>query len=113
MNFNIDTVVVDMLSAIERTVENNWDVVKPNASYFLERDKERLQTLAVLMITGCLTDEKFQSRLDDQKKVIESELNEFLAIDKIIARQSANAAIAVLERAVGVAGSLRGVLNVA
>jgi hypothetical protein len=113
MNFNIDTVVVDMLSAIKGTVENNWDIVKPNARYFLERDKERLQMLAVLRITDYLTDEKFQSRLEDQRQIIESELNELLAIDKTIARQSAYAAIAVLQNAVGVSGSLRGVLKVA
>lgn len=111
MSFNIDIVMVDMLSAIKGTVENNWDIVKFNTSHLLQRDKERLQMLAVLRITGCLTDEKYQARLEDQKQVIESELSEFIAINETTAKLSAYAAIDVLEKAVGGADSLSCVLE--
>lgn len=100
MSFDIDNVLSDILSAMKGAVGNNWEGVKSTADQFFQRDKERLQLIANLRITGELNDEKFQSRLDDEKLVLEAELNALAVVSKAIAQ---NAAIDVVEKAVVVA----------
>lgn len=108
MNFDINTVIADMISAIKGTVVNNAGKIESAARLFLERDKDRLKMLAELRITGELTAEEFKSRLEDQKLVIEAELNALEVIAKAVAQEAANAAINVLEKAVEVA--IKGIL---
>ena len=103
MNFDINEVLANMLSAIKGAVEDNWDVVKITANQFLERKKERLVLLAELRITNELSQEKFESRLADEKLVVEAELHAIAVITKAIAQKAANAAIDVLVKAVKVA----------
>ena len=103
MNFDINEVLANMLSAIKGAVEDNWDVVKITANQFLERKKERLELLAELRITNELSQEKFESRLADEKLVVEAELHAIAVITKAIAQKAANAAIDVLVKAVKVA----------
>ena len=105
MNFDINEVVANMLSAIKGTVEDNWDEVKSTANQFLQRKKERLELLAVLRINGDLSQEKFESRLKDEKLIAEAELHAIAVISKAIAQKAANAAIEILEKAVKVAVS--------
>jgi len=100
MNFDINNVLADMLSAINGIVAGDWDKVKNTANQFLENDKERLQEIAQLRISGDLTDEKFQSRLSDEKLVVEAELNALEVVSKAIVQNAVNAAIDVLVKAV-------------
>lgn len=103
MNFDINNVLSDVLLAMKGTVGDNWEAVKSTSNQFLQRDKERLQLIAELRITGELTDEKFQSRLEDEKLILEAELNALTVVSKALAQNAANAAIDVLEKAVAVA----------
>jgi len=100
MKFDIDKVLADMLSAITGTVDNNRDKVGTLAAQFLQNDKDRLEMLTQLRLSGDLTDDKFLQRLADEKLVVEAELNALAVVSKAIAQQAANAAIAVLEKAV-------------
>lgn len=100
MDFDINEVLADMLSAIKGTVEDNWDDVKSTAVQFLDRRKDRLELLAELRITGELSQEKFESRLADEKLIFEAELHAVAVISKAIAQKAINAAIDVLEGAV-------------
>jgi len=100
MNFNIDTVLADMLGAIKGTITNNWGEVKNVADQFLQRKKEKLELIAQLRISGDLTQEKFESRLQDEKLVLEAELNALAVISKAIVQKAANAAIDILVNAV-------------
>lgn len=100
MNFDINEVLADMLSAIKGTVADNWNEVKPTANQFLQRKKERLELLAELRINGELSQEKFESRLLDEKLIVEAELHAIAVISKAIAQNAANAAIEILEKAV-------------
>ena len=103
MNFDINEVLSDMLSAITGTVKDNLDDVKSIGNNFLQRNKETLEMMAQLRISGDLNEEKFASRLNDQKLVLEAELNATAVKSKAIAQQAANAAIDVLEKAVKIA----------
>lgn len=103
MNFNINDVLADMLSAIKRSVGDNWDEVKSTAKQFLKNEKERLELIAELHISGELSQKKFEDRLLDNKVIVEAELNSLTVISKVMAQNAANAAIEVLDNAVKVA----------
>lgn len=100
MNFDINTVLADMGSAVKDTVEDNWDEAKSVTIQFLQNRKERIALLAQLRISGELSKEKFKSRLEDEKLLLEAELNALQVISKAIAQNATNAAIDVLEKAV-------------
>ncbi|MBU1013360.1 MAG: hypothetical protein KKG99_10160 [Bacteroidetes bacterium] len=103
MNFDINKVLADMLAAMKGTVSDHWSEVKDTANQFLQRDKDRLELLAELRITGDLNQEKFESRLQDEKLILEAELNALAVISKAIAQKAANAAFDVLQKAVNAA----------
>ncbi len=100
MSFDISKVLADMLSAIKGEVADNWDEVKSVANQFLLNRKDRLGLLAQLRIDGELSQEKFESRLNDEKLIVEAELNAIAVISKVIAQNAANAAIDILSKAV-------------
>lgn len=100
MDFNINEVLADMLSAIKGTVTDNWDEVKSTANQIFERKKERLQLLAELRLNGELSQEKFESRLQDEKLIVEAELHAVAVVSKAIAQKAANKALDVLNKAV-------------
>ncbi len=100
MNFDINEVLADMLTKIKNNVDENWDQVKDTSNQFLQNKKERLELLAELRINGELSEEKFQSRLKDEKLVLEAELHAIAVISKAIAQRATNGAIEVLEKAV-------------
>ncbi|RIH63465.1 hypothetical protein D1164_19505 [Mariniphaga sediminis] len=99
MSFNIDAVVSDMASAIKDVTGSHWNKVKGTADQFLQNRKESLALIAELRITGELSEEKFKSRLQDEKLIAEAQLNALAVISKAIAQKAANAAIEVLEKA--------------
>ena len=103
MKFDINEILAEMLSAIKGTVEDDWDEVKSIASQFLQRKKERLELIAELRINGDLSQEKFESRLKDEKLIVEAELHAIAVISKAIAQKAANAAMDILVKAVKVA----------
>lgn len=100
MNFNMNEVLSGMLSAIQGTVTDHWDEVKSTANQFLQRKKERLKLMAELRISGELSQEKFESRLEDEKLILEAELNALAVISKAIAQKAVNAAMDILDKAV-------------
>lgn len=100
MKLDINEILADMLSAIKGTVTENWDEVKGTANQFLQNRKERLELLAKLRIDNELTQEKFESYLEDEKLVLEAELHAIAVISKAIAQKATNAAIDVLKKAI-------------
>ena len=100
MNININEVVTDMLTAIKGTVEGNWKKVESTVNQFLQNRKESLELLVQLRIDGQIDQEEYDSRLADEKLVVEAELNALTVLSKAIAQNAANAAIAILDKAV-------------
>ena len=103
MDFDIDKVIADMISAVQDNVKDNWDAVKSTANQFFERRKKRLALIAGLRINGEISQEKFESRINDEKLIAEAELNAIAVISKAIAQKAINAAMDVLMKAVKVA----------
>ncbi len=100
MIFDINEVLAQMLGAIKTTVKDNWSNVKDTANSFLQDRKLRLELLASLRLQKQISQEFFLLRLNDEKKILESELHAVAIITKAIAQKAANAAIDILQGAV-------------
>lgn len=100
MNLDINKILENMLSAIKGEVGEHWGEVKSVAENFLKRRKERLELLAEMRISGDLSQEKFESRLEDEKLLAEAEFNAIAVLTKAMVQRAANAAIDVLTKAV-------------
>jgi hypothetical protein len=100
MAFDINETLADMLGSIKTTVKDNWNMVKDTANAFLQSKKDRLELLASLRIQNEISKEFFLKRMEDEKKILESELHAVAVITKAIAQRAANAAIDVLDKAI-------------
>ncbi len=100
MAFDINEVLAQMLGAIKTTTKDNWNNVKNTANSFLQDRTLRLELLASLRLQNQISQEFFLMRLEDEKKILESELHAVAIITKAIAQKAANAAIDVLQNAV-------------
>lgn len=103
MKFDINEVLADMLASIKENITDNWDIIKETLNDFFQRRKERLSLLTEFRLEGSISEEDFNSRLEDEKIILETELHTIAIIKKSIAQKSANDAIKVLENAVKVA----------
>jgi len=100
MNPDITTLLADMLLAMKNEVKKDWKEVQSTAKDFLERRKARLEMVIDFRVKGEITQEEFESRMSDEKSIMESELLAMKVISKAVAQKAANAAIEVLEKAV-------------
>ncbi|MGZ5219145.1 MAG: hypothetical protein ACXWWD_04225 [Chitinophagaceae bacterium] len=100
MAFDTNEVVAQMLGAVKTSVKDDWKLVKETASIFLQTRKDRLELLASLRLNNEISQKFFLKRLEDEKKIMESELHAVAIITKAAAQRAANAAIDVLGKAV-------------
>lgn len=100
MAFDINEVVAQMLGAVKTSVKDDWKLVKESANIFLQTRKDRLELLASLRLNNEISQKFFLKRLEDEKKILESELHAVAIITKAMAQRAANAAIDVLSKAV-------------
>jgi hypothetical protein len=100
MEFDLNEVFADMINAVKTNVKEDWPIVRESAATFLESKKLRLGLLAELRLNGEITDKSFNNHLEDEKKILESELHAVVIITKVAAQNAANAAIDILSKAV-------------
>ena len=100
MEFNINEVIAKMGLEIKNAAAEQWKELQAVTTQFLQNRKARLELLAHLRISGDITQERFLSRLEDEKLFAEAEFNSIEVISKATAQKAANAAIQVLEDAV-------------
>ncbi|TCO04056.1 hypothetical protein [Natronoflexus pectinivorans] len=98
--FNIDTTLKEMADAIGDTISKDKEKIKEIIVEILNRRKERMKMLVELRITGDLTQQRFESRLEDEKKVLEAEFNAIAALNKAMVQKAVNAALDVLTKTV-------------
>jgi hypothetical protein len=103
MNFDIDKTITGMLAAIKGSVQNDWKEVQETSSRFFQMNKNRYGKLVQYRISGKIDQANFESRLEDEKVMLEAELNTLAIISKVMAQNAANAALKVFEDAVKVA----------
>lgn len=103
MNFDINELLAQMSGAIKDSVKEDWPIVKEAANTYLLSRKQRLDLLISLRLENQITPEFFELRLKDEKSILESELHSLAIITKVVAQNAANAALAVLYKAVNAA----------
>ena len=79
MSFDIDTVLGDMLVAVENSIDSDWDNVKGYAKQVLENEKETLAELAAQRISGDLTEEELKSEI---RSTTEAELDGYELVEQ-------------------------------
>ena len=100
MDFNINEVLANMLSAMKSSFGDDWGVVKETANGFIQSKKIRLERLAKRRLAGTIDQEFFLDRLEDEKDILESELHAIAIVSAVLAQNAANAAIDVLTNAI-------------
>ncbi len=100
MAFDINEIVAQMLGAVKASVKDDWKLVRESAGTFLQSRKDRLDLLASLRLNNEISNKFFLKRLEDEKKILESELHAVAILTKSAAQRAANAAIDVLAKAV-------------
>ncbi|TMI78145.1 MAG: hypothetical protein E6H10_17690 [Bacteroidetes bacterium] len=98
MDFN--EVLAEMAQAIKGVVKEDWSVVKSTANDFLQDSKQRWQLLVSMRLNNEISEDNFKQRLKNEELILESNLHAIAIITKAAAQAAANAAIAVLEKAV-------------
>jgi hypothetical protein len=100
MAFDINEVTAQMLGAVKTTLKDNWSTAKETAASFLQTRKGRLELLVSLRLNNEINQKFFMKRLEDEKKIFESEMHAVAIITKAMAQKAANAALEVLTKAV-------------
>ncbi len=103
MAFDINEILPQMLEAMKAEVKKDWGSIKRTASGFLQNKKDRLIFLTNLRLKNQISEEDFKLRLKHEELILETELNALVLISKVTAQNAANAAIAVLNKAVSAA----------
>lgn len=103
MKIEINEILANMLNAMKISAKDDWSIVKKSANTFIQSKKDRLELLAILRISGEISEDFFVKRLEDEKEILASELHSIAIVNKILAQNAANAAFKVLEDVVNTA----------
>ncbi|HSD05792.1 hypothetical protein [Flavobacterium sp.] len=103
MKLDINEILADMLSAVKGSVKEDWAIIKKSANAFIQSKKDRLELLAIMRISGEISEEFFEKRLADEKEILTSELHSIAIVNKVAAQNAANAALKVLDDVVNAA----------
>jgi hypothetical protein len=103
MTLEINEILANMLNAMKISTKDDWSIVKKSANTFIQSKKDRLELLAILRISGEISEDFFVKRLEDEKEILASELHSIAIVNKILAQNAANAAFKVLEDVVNTA----------
>lgn len=101
MTFQIDAVVDQMVAAVAGEVSEGWDDVQNCVKAAFEAEKQALADIAKARIAGEIDDKEAQRQLADEEEVLEAELLVCQIKAKVSAQKAANAAIKVLNDAIG------------
>lgn len=100
MNFDINTVTTDMLSAMRGVFSDNWKKVEPVAIKFVQDNKNRLKLLSESYLNGEITQQKLASRLEDEKTILEAQLEALKVVSKALVQKAVNMAFNILSNAI-------------
>ncbi len=99
-SFDLKETLDQMLDTAKKNAGESGKQAKGVAALFLQNRKERLLLLAELRLSGDLPGDKFTSRLEDEKLILEAELMAMAVISKSTAQNTAQSVIGVFQTAV-------------
>lgn len=100
MKLDVNQVLADMLAVMKESIKKDGGKAKRITGQLLKNQQERLKLLAELRINKEITQKEFELRLEDNKHIIEAELNAVAVVSKVATQNAANAAIEVFNKAV-------------
>lgn len=100
MKLDVDQVMADMLTAMKNSIKKDGGKTKRLTGELFKNQKERFELYAELRITNEITQEQFESRLEDNKQIMEAELEAAIVISKVATQNAVNAALDVFNKAV-------------
>ncbi len=103
MNVDFNTIATDMLAAMKSVLSNNWPKVEFTVKQFLKGKETRLKMLSEYYLKREITEQEFKSYLEDEKKILEAEIDALKVVSKALTQQAVNLAIDVILKAVKIA----------
>lgn len=86
-----------MLQALEKEVGAGRKKFLLVSEEFLASNKERFEMIAKLRLDGELTEDEFVDRLNDEKMMLEAQLNTLRVLAKAAVQKAVNAAFGIFE----------------
>jgi hypothetical protein len=99
-HFDIKETCTKMLGAVKQETGNGWKKIKEVAENFASANEERLKMIADLRISGELNHEDFLKRIEDDKLVLEAQMNALKVIAEAMVQKAVNAAFEIFQKAV-------------
>jgi len=96
----MNAVLADMLSAMKKVLPKNCPEAESIVKQFVQDRKNTLELLLELYRKGEITSQKLESRLEDEKIILEAELEAIKVVSKALAQKAANAALDALTNAI-------------
>jgi len=103
MSFNFNQILDEMIAAIAGVITDEWPKVEACVKKALTEEEAALKEIAEARIAGDIDDADLKSQLEDEKVALEAALLVCQIKTKVMAQKAANAAIDVLNVAIGAA----------
>lgn len=100
MEFDVDAILNDMVLAVRKSVQKDYEEAETITELFVHANKARYKKLAEYRLAGKIDELSFKSRLQDEKLMLEAQFNTLSIFTKVMAQNAANAVIDVLEKAI-------------
>jgi len=100
MSFDIESVLRDMVSAINDSAKEDVGDIKEYAETIIKNEKESLKELGEARVLGEIPDDVFDREIKREKKVVETELLTIQIMTEAAVQKAVNAAIDVFITAV-------------
>ena len=100
MEFDVDTIINDMVLAVRKSVQNDYEEAEIITRLFVQANKARYKKLADYRLLNKINEQTFKSRLEDEKLMLEAQFNTLSIFTKVMAQNAANAVIDGLEKAI-------------
>lgn len=101
--FDIKDTLSGMLGAIKGETGDGWKKVKAVAEQFAASNEKRLKMIVDLRISGEMDEKDFEKAMNDEKEMLEAQMNAISVISKAVVQKAVNAAFGVFWKAVRVA----------
>jgi hypothetical protein len=100
MPLDLDATLKQMATAAARALGTSAEPVKAALRDVLEDHRDALRAIADARLRGDIDDEELAVQLDDERLAIEAGMKMVKAVRKAAAQKAANAALAVLRKAI-------------
>jgi len=100
MGVELSEILEGMLMALQKETGKGWKKIRAVSEEFAASNRERLQMIAKLHLEGELNEEEFTIRMEDEKLMLEAQLNALKVLSKATVQKAVNAAFKVFNDAI-------------